>query len=63
MIFGSMTGTWTITSASDPRWNMSGNGFVGGFECPMDAEAAIEKKKKELGEEPPDDLRFTYMKD
>ena len=48
MIFGSMTGTWTITSASDPRWNMSGSGFVGGFECPMDAEAAIEQNENIL---------------
>lgn len=31
--------------------------------CPSDATDYIEKMKKELGEEAPDDLEFGYMKD
>jgi hypothetical protein len=56
-------GSWWIESKSDPRWNCQGQGYVGGFECPSDATSAMEEKKKELGEDPPDDLKYGYMKD
>lgn len=56
-------GSWWVSSESDPRWNCSGRGMVGGFMCPGSAQHAIELLKKELGEEPPDDLQFGYMKD
>lgn len=56
-------GSWWVSSKSDSRWDCQGSGSVGGFMCPTTATAAIEKKKKELGEEPPDDLEFGYMKD
>ena len=56
-------GSWWLHSKSDSRWNMQGRGFVGGLCVPPDANAALEEKKKELGEEPPDDLEYGYMKD
>ena len=56
-------GSWWVSSKSDPRWDCQGSGSVGGFMCPSEATATIERKKKELGEEPPDDLEFGYMKD
>lgn len=56
-------GSWWLNSDKDPRWNCSGRGYVGGFECPSEAKSEIERLKKELNEEPPDDLEFGYMKD
>ena len=64
-VFGSTlkTGCWTISSKSDPRWDDSGEGVVGGLTLPYEALDYVEAKKKELGEEPPDDLEYSYMKD
>jgi len=56
-------GHWRVWSEKDPRWNKSGGGLVGSFMMPKDAEDWVEQRKKKLGEEPPDDLEFTYMKD
>jgi len=56
-------GTWWLKSKSDPRWDAEGRGSVGMFAVPTGAEEAIEKKKAELKEEPPDDLEYGYMKD
>lgn len=56
-------GAWWLSSKSDPRWDCSGSGIVGGFECPSEALKAIEEKKKELDIKAPDDLEFGYMKD
>lgn len=56
-------GTWTVWSDSDPRWKMSGTGICGGFCMPPEAERAVKAKAKELGQEPPVDLEFGYMKD
>jgi hypothetical protein len=56
-------GTWTTRSKSDPRWNMEGRGQVGMLTMPLACKEAIEAKKFELGEEPPDDLEWSYMKD
>lgn len=62
-MFGPKSGSWWTKSKSDPRWNMNGTGYVGGFVCPAEATEAVEQKKEELGEEPPDDLEYGYMKD
>ena len=56
-------GSWWLKSGSDPRWNMEGSGPVGMFSLPVGAQKAIEEKKAELKEEPPDDLEYGYMKD
>lgn len=56
-------GSWWVISNFDPRWNGQGTALVGGFECPQEATDHIEEMKKELGEEPPSDLEFGYMKD
>ena len=58
------SGSWWIHSESDERWRRSGTSDgVGGFVLPPEAEQAIEELKSELGEEPPDDLEYGYMKD
>lgn len=56
-------GSWWLKSVSDPRWDCYGSGMVGGFEVPQGATSKMEELKKELEEEPPDDLEFGYMKD
>lgn len=56
-------GTWWTRSKTDPRWDMEGRAYVGGFMVPEECEKAIAAKKKELGEEPPEDLTCEYMKD
>lgn len=56
-------GSWCVRSEKDSRWNKSGTDMVGSFMMPKAAEDWVEKQKKELGEEPPDDLQFSYMKD
>jgi hypothetical protein len=56
-------GSWWISSQSDPRWNDNGRAMVGMFERPPEVDTAIEAKKAELGEEPPEDLEWGYMKD
>jgi len=56
-------GSWWVRSKIDPRWNASGRDYVGGFECPSPAYDHIAAKEKELGEPPPPDLMFGYMKD
>lgn len=58
------SGSWWVTSKSDPRWNGNGrDDAVGGFMMPGSAQGHVEKMKKLLKEDPPDDLRFGYMKD
>ncbi len=56
-------GTWWLSSKKDPRWNCSGTGKVGDFTMNPEATKALEEKKKELGNTPPDDLEWGYMKD
>jgi len=56
-------GSWWLKSVSDSRWNCSGSGGVGMFSIPSDATKAINKLKEKLGEEPPEDLEYGYMKD
>lgn len=55
-------GYWRLTSKSDPRWNSSGRGMVGGFSVPKECRAKIEELEVTLGEIP-DDLTFSCMKD
>ena len=52
-------GSWWVTSESDPRWDGSGSSSIDGFTYPPEH---IEEKKKELEEDPPDDLEYGYMK-
>jgi hypothetical protein len=56
-------GSWWLKSETDPRFDASGRGIVGGFQCPEEAKAAIKQKEEELGVEAPEDLEFGYMKD
>jgi hypothetical protein len=56
-------GCWWTRSESDPRWNMDGRCAVGGFQMPHECRAAIDLKMVNLGEEPPKDLTYEYMKD
>jgi hypothetical protein len=59
----SREGSWWVASKSDPRWDCEGRGFVGGLMCPGAALEEVKKIQERLGEEPPDDLEFGYMKD
>ena len=55
-------GGWWLKSESDPRWNCSGSSdSVGGFVMPPECKQKFEDLKKELGE-PPEDLKYGYMK-
>ncbi len=62
-MFGPRPGTWTLSSKTDPRFDMSGRALVGGLRCPQEAKDAMEVKARELGEPVPKDLMFSYMKD
>ena len=55
-------GYWKTKSKEDPRFNMEGEGLVGGFVSPPEAKKAIERKEEELGVESPDDLKISYHK-
>lgn len=56
------SGSWTVYSKSDPRWNAHGDCKVGGFVMSSGANDHIERMKAILGE-PPEDLQYSYMKD
>ena len=56
-------GSWSLFSKSDPRWNCSGTGIVGGLTRPEAVDRAIERLKDKLKEEIPKDLTWSYMKD
>ena len=62
-MFGPKPGTWTLTSKTDPRFDMSGRALVGGFQCPQEAKDVMAAKSEELGVPVPKDLMFSYMKD
>ena len=57
------SGTWSVSSKSDPRWNGSGRANVGGFMKPPEVDTHIDAMRYRLGEEPPGDLEWGYMKD
>jgi len=60
----STTGSWWLYSENDPRWHAEGQGSkIGGFQMPEEAKIALEKLKISLGEEPPKDLEYGYIKD
>ena len=55
-------GTWWLRSKKDRRWNRSGqSGACDASAMPPEAEAALAELRRALGEEPPDDLRCTFM--
>ncbi len=56
-------GEWVLVSDNDPRWNARGHCDVGGLMMPLGAQTHIDRLKEELGEDPPEDLRYIYMKD
>ena len=56
-------GSWWLSSKIDPRWDCNGRGPCGGLVIPPSATEALERIKKELNEEPPEDLEYGYMKD
>lgn len=62
-MFGPKPGSWSVSSKEDPRFNLSGQGLVGGFMLPDDAAQAIKQKSLELGVEAPADLEYWYFKD
>jgi len=56
-------GGWWLRSESDPRWNSDGRSDgVGGFVMPEECQSKLEELKRQLGE-PPEDLKWGYMKD
>lgn len=58
-----MQGSWWLKSDSDPRWDDSGEGIVGGFTPPAEARESVEENQKLLGIDPPADLEWGYTKD
>lgn len=58
---GPRSGSWFISSVSDPRWNDSGQAFVGGGFMPEEAKKAIDAKTELYGP-PPEDLEWGYLK-
>lgn len=60
-MFGLKSGSWWISSKSNPKWNKSGSCRCGGFAMPEPAKEAIEELTKQLGP-PPEDLEWGYMK-
>jgi hypothetical protein len=55
-------GTWWLHSKKDRRWKRSGqSGACDAMTRPPEAEAALAELRRTLGEEPPDDLRCTFM--
>ena len=61
-MFGSMRGSWGVTSEKDPRWNGGGGTDIAGIFCP-DIQRHIDRTKELLKEDPPDDLRVWSYKD
>lgn len=63
MIKFTSSGSWSIHSKKDPRWNCSGwTESCGGFVIPYECEQALNELKKKFGK-PPKDLEWSYMKD
>ncbi len=56
------SGTWWVSSKSNPKWDKSGVTEVGGFVMPREAKEHVKNMKKKLGK-PPKDLEWGYMKD
>ena len=63
MLFSMKSGSWSLYSKTDTRWNSSGSAeYCGGFTMPAECKVELERLKKKLGT-PPDDLEYSYMKD
>ena len=63
MIKWASSGSWWLSSVSDPEWDCSGETkFCGGFTMSEECIAKIKKLSEKLGE-PPEDLEWGYMKD
>ncbi len=59
----SSSGSWALSSKSNPKWNCSGTtSFCDGFTMPDECKAKITQLTKTLGK-PPKDLEWSYMKD
>lgn len=57
-------GSWVLTSASDPRWDCVGlAAHISVLEMPREAQVYLDKKKAELGSEPPEDLVIECVKE
>jgi hypothetical protein len=56
------SGVWWLKSPSDPRWDASGEGYVGGFVPPTACTKKIKELEAQLGKAP-EDLEWGYMKD
>ena len=54
-------GHWWMTSESDSRWNNEGESIVGDCKMPEPCKRFVERKTKELGEQP-HDLCWGYYK-
>lgn len=61
-MFGIKSGTWSITSEKDPRWNITETEeYLSVCVLPKKAKEHLERCKKLYGEQP-DDLEYTCMK-
>jgi hypothetical protein len=64
-MFGTKRGTWGISCKSDPRWDGSGSTRstrVGCFTMPDEAQRHLDRKRQELGCEPPADCEWGYIR-
>jgi hypothetical protein len=63
-MFGIKSGSWWLSSESDPRWNCDGRAEYLAFTAgtPSEVTDRIEALRKTLGE-PPADLEYRAMKD
>lgn len=59
---GQAIGTWWFRSPTDPRWNLTGRGIVGGFDLPRPAKQHLSSCRGHYGA-PPLDLEWGYIKD
>jgi hypothetical protein len=63
-MFGPKPGSWWLRSKSDPRWDADGReSFLVTAGPVSSAIDFVERKKAELGIDPPDDLEYGCMKD
>lgn len=62
MGIGLSDGAWFLRSETDTRWNCSGDCRCGGFQMPSEAIQKIKELKELYGEEPPEDLKWSYHK-
>ena len=62
-MFGIKSGTWSITSEKDPRWNTTQyEEYLSVWYMPETAKKHLEKCRELYGEQP-DDLEYSCIKD